>query len=92
MNNYTYECGKVLAAICKKYCQNGLAPDRNITAATLGNIAMRPDLMRTYLRHLNLSGFGLPEKPVYWKPGSESEVRFWLGYYHQKHQYYQEAA
>jgi hypothetical protein len=92
MNNYPYDCGKLLAAICKTHCEDGMAPDRKVTATVLGNIAMRPDLMRTYLRYFDLSGFDFPEIPANWKPGANSESRFWLGYYHQKHRYYQDAA
>lgn len=75
--DYAYECGAAFAAIC---AQHG---DR-ISATAMGNISMRPDLMRVYLRHINLDGFTIPEKPTGWRPGAEAQTSFWLGYYHNR--------
>lgn len=57
-----------------------------ITATAMGNISMRPDLMRTYLRHLDLAGYDIPAKPEAWRPGAEAQTSFWLGYYHSRSQ------
>ena len=48
----------------------------------MGNVARRPDLMLSYLRHLDLSGFDIPAPPIGWRPNNEQEGRFWIGYYH----------
>lgn len=73
--NYAYDVGAVFGSLCERYGDK-------ITATAMGNISMRPDLMRTYLRHLDLSGYDIPAKPVAWRPGAEAQTSFWLGYYH----------
>ncbi len=73
--NYAYDCGAAFASICAQHGDQ-------ITATAMGNISMRPDLMRAYLRHINLDGYAIPEKPDGWRPGAESQTSFWLGYYH----------
>lgn len=75
--NYAYDMGAAFAVICADYGDK-------ITATAMGNISMRPDLMRTYLRHIDLSGYGIPAKPEAWRPGAEAQTSFWLGYYHSR--------
>ena len=77
--NYAYDIGAVFGAICAKYS------DR-ITATAMGNISIRPDLMRTYLRHIDLAGYDIPAKPETWRPGAEAQTSFWRGYYHSRSQ------
>ena len=77
--NYAYDTGAVFAAICADYGDK-------ITATAMGNISMRPDLMRTYLRHLDLTDYEIPAKPEAWRPGAEAQTSFWLGYYHGRSQ------
>ena len=72
--DYAYDVGAALAAICDRYGDK-------VTATAMGNISDRPNLLRTYLRHLDLSCFDIPEKPDGWRPGAASSS-FWLGYYH----------
>lgn len=78
--NYAYDMGAVFGAICARYGDK-------ITATAMGNISMRPDLMRTYLRHLDLAGYDIPAKPEEWHPGAEAQTSFWLGYYHSRSQW-----
>lgn len=75
--NYAYDVGATFGAICADH-------DDKITATAMGNISMRPDLMRTYLRHLDLAGYDIPAKPDAWRPGAEAQTSFWLGYYHSR--------
>ncbi len=75
VKSYAYDCGVVFAAICAKHGDQ-------ITATAMGNISMRPDLMRSYLRHIVLAEFAIPEKPTGWRPSAEAKTGFWLGYYH----------
>lgn len=77
--NYAYDMGAVFGAICARYGDK-------ITATAMGNISTRPDLMRTYLRHIDLSGYDIPAKPDAWRPGAEAQTSFWLGYYHSSSQ------
>lgn len=77
--NYAYDMGAAFATIC---AANG----DKITATAMGNISMRPDLMRTYLRHIDLAGYDIPTKPEAWCPGTEAQTSFWLGYYHGRSQ------
>ena len=77
--NYAYDVGAVFGAICAR-------DGDKITATAMGNISMRPDLMRTYLRHIDLSGYDIPEKPAEWRAGAEAQTSFWLGYYHSRSQ------
>ena len=77
--NYAYDMGAAFGAICADHCDK-------ITATAMGNISMRPDLMRTYLRHLDLAGYDIPAKPEAWRPGAEARTSFWLGYYHSRSQ------
>ncbi len=72
--NYAYDMGATLGAIRAEHSDK-------ITATAIGNISMRPDLMRAYLRHLDLSGYDIPAKPATWHPNSETQMSFWLGYY-----------
>jgi len=73
--NYAYDMGAAFAAICADHGDK-------ITATAMGNISMRPDLMRTYLRHLDMADYDIPAKPEAWRPGAEAQTSFWLGYYH----------
>lgn len=73
-SDYPYDVGAVLAAICERHGDK-------ITATAMGNISGRPDLIRSYLRHLDLSDFDIPAKPAGWRAGAPSSS-FWLGYYH----------
>lgn len=72
--DYAYDVGAALGAICDRYGDK-------VTATAMGNISDRPNLIRTYLRHLDLSGFDIPAKPDGWRPGAASSS-FWVGYYH----------
>ena len=72
--DYPYDVGAVLAAICECYGDK-------ITATAVNNISGRPALIRSYLRHLDLSDFDIPAKPAGWRAGAPSSS-FWLGYYH----------
>ena len=71
------DMGAAFGAICA-------AHGDQITATAMGNISMRPDLMRTYLRHIDLAGYDFPQKPDAWRPGAEAQTSFWLGYYHSR--------
>ncbi len=73
--NYAYDMGAAFAAVCA-------AHGEKITATAMGNISMRPDLLCTYLRHLDLTGYDIPAKPEDWRPGAEAQTSFWIGYYH----------
>jgi hypothetical protein len=75
--NYAYDMGAVFGTICATHGDK-------ITATAMGNISMRPDLMRTYLRHLDLAGYDIPGKPKDWLHGAEAQTSFWLGYYHSR--------
>lgn len=75
--NYAYDMGAAFGAICADHGDK-------ITATAMGNISMRPDLMRTYLRHLDLAGYDIPAKPEAWRPGAAAHTSFWLGYYHSR--------
>lgn len=72
--DYAYDVGAALGAICDRYGDK-------VTATAMGNISDRPNLIRTYLRHLDLSDFDIPVKPDGWRPGAASSS-FWVGYYH----------
>jgi hypothetical protein len=72
--DYAYDVGAALGAICDRYGDK-------VTATAMGNISDRPNLLRTYLRHLDLSGFDIPAKPDGWRPGAASSS-FWVVYYH----------
>jgi hypothetical protein len=73
--NYAYDVGAVFGAICARHGDQ-------ITATAMGHISMRPDLIRIYLRHLDLSDFDIPAKPPGWRPRGTASSSFWLGYYH----------
>ena len=75
--NYSYDMGAAFGAICATHGDK-------ITATAMGNVSMRPDLMRTYLRHLDLAGYDIPAKPEDWRPGADAQTRFWSGYYHSR--------
>jgi len=77
--NFAYDMGAAFGAICVKYGDK-------ITATAMGNISMRPDLMLTYLRHIDLAGYDIPAKPEAWRPCAEAQTSFWLGYYHSRSQ------
>lgn len=72
--DYAYDVGAALGAICDRYGDK-------VTATAMGNISDRPDLIRSYLRHLDLSDFDIPSKPAGWRPTAAS-FSFWRGYYH----------
>ncbi len=74
--DYPYEVGAALAAICERHGDK-------ITATTMSNVSGRPDLIRSYLRHLDLSDFDIPAKPAGWRAGVPPYI-FWLGYYHSR--------
>ncbi len=73
---YAYEIGKAFRGIKNSF-------GNKITPTAEGNVARRPDLMRAYLRHLDLSEFVLPEPPEGWKANDETPTCFWLGFYAQ---------
>lgn len=75
--NYAYDMGAAFGAICDEHGDK-------ITATAMGNISMRPDLMCTYLRHIDLAGYDIPAKPDAWRPSAEAQTGFWLGYYHSR--------
>ncbi len=74
---YAHACGAALAAI------SAANPGR-VTATAMGNISLRPDLMQGYLRHLDLSGFAIPDKPPGWSPSAGEQGEFWRGFYRAK--------
>jgi hypothetical protein len=74
---YAHDCGAALAAI-------SAANHGRITATAMGNISLRPDLLRSYLRHLDLSGFDIPDKLPGWSPSAREQGRFWIGFYRAK--------
>ena len=72
--NYSYRIGQ---AVARAEHDHG----DTITPAALGNISMRPDLVRAYLRHIKVPHDAMPERPADWKPGAKESGQFWLGYY-----------
>lgn len=72
--DYPYDVGAALGAICERYGDK-------VTAAAMNNISTNPSIIRIQLRHLDLSGFDIPEKPDGWRAGAPSHS-FWVGYYH----------
>jgi len=72
--DYAYDVGAALGAICDRYGDK-------VTATAMNNISANPSIIRMQLRHLDLSGFDIPEKPEGWRVGAPSSS-FWIGYYH----------
>ena len=72
--DYAYDVGATLGAITDRYGDK-------ITATAMGNISANPACLQVQLRHLDLSGFDIPEKPAGWRAGAPS-ASFWIGYYH----------
>lgn len=72
--DYAYDVGAALGLICDRYGDK-------VTASAMNNISVNPSIIRVQLRHLDLSGFDIPEKPAGWRVGAPSSS-FWIGYYH----------
>lgn len=79
MGFYAYKVGALAASA-------EAAHPRKVTDTCLRNIAMRPDLVLVYLRHIRLDKFEIPEPPAGWKKTPSEENAFWLGYYKIKKQ------
>lgn len=71
---FAHQIGKAIKAIEAKF-------ENKVTPTAINNVARQPNLIRQFLRHIDLSGFEIPAAPTNWRANCETECAFWFGYY-----------